>query len=122
MYLSEHLIRKKQATETIVATFSDHLAVLIRTVRGKGRWMMNTSFMEDATFNRKLREGWKEWTPTIKRYPEITQWWTQFVKKRIKSLFIQEGAKKNSDRRRLEDFYHRVIYEIVPNRANMLAR
>jgi len=35
------------------------------------------------------------------------------VKKRIKRLFIQEGAEKNSDRRRMEDFYSRVMYDTV---------
>jgi len=61
MYLSEDLIRHKQGTETIAAAFTDHLAVLLRiqlatpkNLRGKGRWIMNTSFMEDPSFRRKL--------------------------------------------------------------------
>jgi len=73
-YLSKELVRNKQVAETLIAAFSDHLAVLIRilpatprTLRGKGRWIMNTTLLEDATFRRKLREGWKEWTQTIKR-------------------------------------------------------
>jgi len=120
MYLSEDLIRHKQGTETIAAAFTDHLAVLFRiqlatprTLRGKGRWIMNTSFMEDPSFRWKLPEEWKEWTKTIKRYLDITQRWTQFVKKRIKRLFIQEGTEQNSNRRRMEDFYYGVIYDIV---------
>jgi len=62
LYLSEDLIRHKQGTETIAAAFSDHLAVLLRiqlvtprSLRGKGRWIMNNSFMEDASFRRKLQ-------------------------------------------------------------------
>ena len=129
MYLSEDLICHKQGTETIAAAFTDHLAVLLRiqlatprTLRGKGRWIMNTSFMEDPSCRRKIREEWKEWTKTIKRYLDITQWWTQFVKKRIKRLFIQERTEQNSNRRRMEDFYYSVIYDIVRQPAKMLTR
>jgi len=120
IYLSEDLLCNKQGAETIAAVFTDHLAVLIRIklatliiLRGRGRWFMNTSFLKDAPFRRKLREAWNEWTQHIKRYADIRHWWVHYVKQKIKLLFTREGAGRNSDRRRMEDFYYTVIYDVV---------
>jgi len=122
IYLSEDLLCNKQCAETIAAAFTHHLAVLIRIklatpiiLRGSGRWCMNTSFLKDATFRRKLREAWNEWTKHIKRYPDIMHWWIHYVKHKIKLLFTRGGAERNADRRRMEDFYYTVIYDVVRN-------
>ena len=74
---------------------------------------MNTSFLKDAPFRRKLREAWNKWTQHIKRYADTTHWWVHYVKKQIKLLFPREGAERNSDRRRMEDFFFTVIYDVV---------
>jgi len=39
-------------------------------------------------------------------------WWVHYVKQKIKLLFTREGADRNADRRRLEDFYYTVIYVV----------
>jgi len=122
IYLSEDLLCNKQGAETIAAAFTDHLAVLIRVkfatpiiFRGRGRWYMNTSLLKDAPFRRKVRDVWNEWTKHIKRYPDIMHWWVHYVKQKIKLLFTKEGTERNADRRRLEDFYYTVIYDVLRN-------
>jgi len=67
IYLSDDLLLNKRGSETIAAAFTDHLAVLIRiklatpiTLRGRGRWCMNTSLLKDVPFRRKLRAEWNE--------------------------------------------------------------
>ena len=112
IYLSEDLLLNKQCAETIAAAFTDHLAVLIRikfatpiTFKGRGRWCMDISVLKDAPFRKKLRAVWNEWSKHIKRYPNIMHWWVHYVKQKIKLLFTKEGAERNADRCRLEDFY-----------------
>ena len=119
IYISEDLSCNKQGAETIAAAFTDHLAVLIRIklatpmlLRGKGRWRMNTFLLKDTSFQRKCRNSWREWAEHIKRYPDILHWWVHYVKKEIKILTTR-GAERNADRRRLEEFYYTVIYDIV---------
>jgi hypothetical protein len=94
MYLSEELLHNKQEIETTVTAFSDHLAVLIRInletpviLRGKGRWSMNSSLLKDRSFQKKMKEEWKEWIKHINRYPDLRLWWADFVKKKIQVLF-----------------------------------
>ena len=120
IYISEDLSCNKQGAETIAAAFTDHLAVLIRIklattmlLRGKGRRCMNTSLLKDMSFQRKFRNSWREWAEHIKRYPDILHWWVHYVKNKIKILNTREGAESNADRRRLEEYYYTVIYDIV---------
>jgi len=120
IYISEDLSCKKQGAETIAAAFTDHLAVLIRIklatpmlLREKGRWCINTSLLKDTSFQRKCRNSCREWTEHIKRYPDILHWWVHYVKKKRKIVTTREEAERNADRRRLEEFYYTVIYDIV---------
>jgi len=91
IYVTDELRRNKQGVETIAAAFTDHLAVLlwinISTPiihRGRGRWRMNTSFLNDMPFRLGIKDAWTEWTKSIRRYPDIAQWWVYYVKRRIK--------------------------------------
>jgi hypothetical protein len=38
---------------------------------------------------------------------------SQYVKPKIKRLFISEGTERNADRRELEDFYYPAIYDVL---------
>ena len=35
------------------------------------------------------------------------------MKQKVKHLFINEGAERNADRRRMEDFYYSAIYDVL---------
>jgi hypothetical protein len=50
-------LSKKQGVETVAATFTDHLAVVLHiainttlTLRGRGHWRMNVSLLRDKNF------------------------------------------------------------------------
>ena len=119
-YLTEDLYRNKQGVETLVAAFTDHLAVLLRvklmtpaTHRGRNRWRMNTTILDDITFRAHLTDAWGEWKTHQRRFPDIVHWWVHYVKRRIKDLFTRECVERNRDRRRMEEFYYTVMYEIL---------
>jgi len=74
---------------------------------------MNTSLLKDMPFQRKFRTAWREWAEHIKRYRMYCTGGYIKQKKKIKLLAIREGAERNADRRRLEEFYYTAIYDIV---------
>jgi hypothetical protein len=120
IYLTEDLHKNKQGIETKVTVFADHLAVLLRItldtpfiLRGKGRWSMNTSLLNDTHFQKKFEEEWEGWTRHINRYQDIQKWWSEYAKKKIQILFKREGAERNADRRQLEDYYYTVMNEVI---------
>jgi hypothetical protein len=120
IYLTAELYKNKQGIETKVTAFTDHLAVLLRiildtpfTLRGKGRWRMNTSILNDTHFQKKFEEEWKGWTRHTDRYQDIQKWWAEYAKKKIQILCKREGAERNADRRQLEDFYYTVMNEVL---------
>jgi len=80
--------------------------------RGRGRWRMNTTLLNDEPFRMKIWGAWNEWKQHINRFPDIVHWWVQYAKQKVKCLFINEGAEWNADRRRMEDFYY-VIYYVL---------
>jgi len=114
-------IRKhKQGVETLVAAFTDHLAVLLRvqlsipfTSRGIGRWYLNTSYLDDSKFQDKLEASWKEWRKHVPCFPSRVHWWELYVKRKVKILFTNESTERNADRNRLENVYYSAIYDAI---------
>jgi len=74
---------------------------------------MNTTLLNDEIFRMKIRDSWEEWKQHIRRFPDIVQWWVHYVKQKVESLFIQEGAERNADRRRMEEFCYSAIYDVL---------
>ena len=112
-------IRKhKQVVETLVAAFTDQLAVLLRvklsipfTRRGRGGWYLNNSYLDDSKFQDKLKASWKEWRKHVPSFPSVIHWWEFYVKQTVKILFTSEGTERNSDRNRLENVCYSAIYD-----------
>jgi len=116
IHVTEELRRNKQGVVIITAAFTDHLAVLLKVNLSKPiihRWRMNTSFLNDTSFRLRIKDTWTEWTKHIRRYVDIVQWWVYYVKRRIESLFIREGAERNSNRIKMEGFYYRTLYDVL---------
>jgi hypothetical protein len=66
---------QNMGTETLVAAFNDHLAVVVRIAfkattlrRGRAYWRTNTALLNDKTFQVQLRRRWAEWTKETKNY------------------------------------------------------
>jgi hypothetical protein len=94
MYVTEQLYRQKQGVETVLAAFTDHLAVVLRLAmdvlfqeRGRGYWRKNVSLLLDKGFYTELARRWKDWTRYKRYYPNIVLWCTWFVKTKNKQLF-----------------------------------
>ena len=67
---------------------------------------MNTTLLNDEPFRIKIRGAWNEW----KQHNTDSQ--TSYIVgtiREVKRLFINEGAERNADRRRMEDFYYSAI-------------
>jgi len=87
IYATENIRKDKQGVETIAAGFTDYLTVLLRVKlsvpliqKGRGRWTMNTSFLEGKHFRDKLKTEWAEWKKHIPRFPSIVHWWENYAK------------------------------------------
>jgi len=95
------------------------MAVLLRvhlsipfTLRGKGRWCLNTSLLDDPIFRDKLKAAWPEWKRHIPRFPSTVHWWELYVKRKVKIFFTRECAERKSDYIRPENFYYAAIYDV----------
>jgi len=118
--MTESLCRNKQGVETLTVAFSNHMAVFLRVNlaipfvhRSRGKWQMNTSYLEDRAVQEKIPEAWAEWRKHAHRYPHIVTWRVQYVKRRIQALFIRDGKERNSDRVDMENYYYEVIYDLL---------
>lgn len=120
IYATENIHKNKQGIETLAAAFTDHMAVLARIDlqvpfihRGRGRWYMNTSLLDDPSYRGEIKKEWSEWIRHIHRYQSISHWWEHHVKRKIKYLFIREGTERKADRTNMENFYYAAIYDIL---------
>jgi hypothetical protein len=69
IYVTRNIRDRKKGIETVVAAFTDHLAVVLSIVldvdiirRGRSFWKMNAELMQDAHFQDQLSQQWKRWT------------------------------------------------------------
>ena len=72
IYISPKLQWKKQRVETIVAAFTDHLAMESSypiPMYGGGLWRMNTTLLDGAGFRQLLQGKWGFWRTQKKYYP-----------------------------------------------------
>ena len=81
--------------------------------RGKGRWTMNITYLDEPPFHDILKETWEKWKTHIPRFPDIVQWWDRYAKSVLKLLFIREGSERNRDRAEMEHFYYAVVYDAL---------
>jgi len=121
IYITDTLKKRKQGAETIIAPFSDHLAVVVRltyahqTILRKRRiWKMNISILEDNTFSDNLMlfmvqmETKHEILPQHDTLVESLRY-----KKTYTTNFPTRGASRNRDRKDMEDFYY-TAYTHIP--------
>ena len=88
-------------------------APLIR--RGRGRWKMNASLLEEASFRRQIQQEWAKWEKQREKYPNSVTWWENYsyVKKKIRYIFMTEWNERARDDKMLENFYYTCIYDIL---------
>jgi len=76
LYDSPDLRNRKFGVETVLAAFTDHLAVCLHITpdapllrRGWGRWKMIVKLMEEAPLRGQLQKDWSKWENQKKKYP-----------------------------------------------------
>jgi len=94
IYITKTLNNRKTGTNTLIAPFSDHMAVIVhltyqrKTYRQKYMgWKMNTSLLDDKVFGEKLAHQMKSWGRTKSFFPTKTMWWERTVRKHFARLF-----------------------------------
>ena len=119
-YVSPDLRNRKIGVETVMAAFTDHLAVCLRITldapllrRGRGRWKMNAKLLEEAPFRDQLQQECSKWEHQRKKYPNSVTWWGSYAKTKIRYIFMTEGKERARDDKMMENFYHTCIYDIL---------
>jgi exonuclease III len=120
IYATSNLRGKKCGIETVLAAFTDHLAVILRITldantirRGTGYWKMNIALAQNMALQEKLRQQWIRWKQQRKYFPNIVMWWERVVKKQIRLFFIREGTEARRDAREMENFYQACLYDLL---------
>jgi exonuclease III len=120
IYGTKAVMAEKMGIETAAAVFTDHNAVIIRLAtgfqlptRGRGFWKMNPTLMWEQTFCDHFQNMWRGWNTKTKYYTTRVMWWTRLVKRRIRQLFIAEGAERKKDRRQMEEFYYAALNSLM---------
>jgi len=98
IYVTRNLRDRKKGIETVVAAFTDHLAVVLSIElnvdiirRGRSFWKINAELMQDAHFQAQLSQQWKRWTQQRKYFPDIVTWWERSAKNKSgNSLYGKE--------------------------------
>jgi len=117
IYITNHLMSRKQGVETVATAFTDHLAVVLRlaidiplTSKGRGHWRVNVSYLNEKAFRDELQTQWERRKQQKIFYPKRVLWWGRYVKRVVCQLFTTEGTNCRQDSQRLEIFYYGVIY------------
>ena len=120
IYVSPQIRGQQQGIESILAAFTDHMAVILRVgtedpimLKGRGYWRMNTLLLRDNVIKKNLETKWKEWGSHQTFYPNNVTWWIRYVKLMLKRYFQCEGAERRRERRALENFYYAAMYDTL---------
>jgi hypothetical protein len=77
IYLSPELFRLKPSAEIMAAAFTDHNAAAVKLrldgpviLRGRGRWNVNTTLLQEDGQTDRLKQKWRVWMAKVKDYPK----------------------------------------------------
>ena len=120
IYVTHDLRRRQQGAKTVVAAFTDHIAVILRLAmdvpccpRGKGYWRMNVSFLSDTYFLQTRKKNWEKWRTHMKYYPTRVMWRCRYVKGMLRQMLGREGADRRRDRLEMDNLYYSAIYSVL---------
>ena len=105
--------------ETVMGAFTDHLAVCLRITldapilrRVRGRWKMNVSLLDDTIFKGQLQQELLQWRQQERKYLDMITWWVNYVKIKIRYMFINEGKERVRTEVMNKNFYYACIYDV----------
>lgn len=74
---------------------------------------MNVSLLDDTTFKGQLQQEWLQWRQQERKYLDIVTWWMNYVKRKIRYMFINEGKERVRKEVMNENFYYTCIYDVL---------
>jgi len=106
MYLSPNVRSQKRGAETVMAAFTDNLAVRLHITleQGRGRWKMNVFLLDETMFKGQLQQEWLQWHKQERKYLENGTWWDSDVKRKIHYMFSKEGKERSRAEAMSENF------------------
>jgi hypothetical protein len=114
------MMQAEKSIEIRAMAFSDHMAVIFHTecmhtstMSGRGPWKMNTALLTSKDIRDALKTEWGKWSTTKTNHPTCVQWWCHCIKRKIKVFFCRMGSERQWDFRRMENFYHQAIYDLL---------
>ena len=121
IYTTKDLSDEKTGVETVAATFTDHLSVVMRLSadvsigrRGKGFWKMNTFILSEETYKRGCARSGRFGGSREGSTP-IGPCGREGIQKQIRLSCIQEGSERRRDFVKLENFLYERIYGVLRN-------
>jgi exonuclease III len=119
IYLTKDLINQKQALETIVAAFTDHLAVKLHLKMDapilrmrRGYWKLDCTLLEDGDVKDQITTLWGR-LQQKRCYPDAPMWWDRYCKRRLTPFMQRAQAERHKEHRAMENFYFSCIYELL---------
>lgn len=107
---SEHIADYIEYVDIVPCIKSDHSAITMtlnsvdhdnRSVKSKGYWKLNTSYLEEETYIRGILEGKNKWIDDLKTcQDDIVKW--EYIKYKIRDFSIQYGKNKANNLSREE--------------------
>jgi len=63
---------------------------------------MNARLLEEASFRKQIQQEWAKWKKQRGKYPNSVTWWKNYVKKKIRYLFMAEEKERAWDDKMME--------------------
>jgi hypothetical protein len=110
IYLSRGLLDRNLRVETILAPFTDHLAVrLWLTIQqhvprvGYGYWKLNSDLVKDKHCEAQLAPLWASLIRLRQNYGDDVLWWSRICKTKIRRLHLREQASRRTEQKQMEN-------------------
>jgi hypothetical protein len=106
-------VNRKKGIETVVAAFTDHLAVMLRLsmdspiwLRGRGAWRLNSSLLNEQHVLETFKQQWTLWKRQQHLFPNVNLWWWRYCKRRLRQVFQRAEEERRRDFRNMGNFYY----------------
>ena len=123
-YVATTLYQKKVAAETVVAPFDDHHAVILKlgvnfshSWQANGLWKLHAVLIHDPLCTRTFCREWKRWKHQQRYFPDTTLWWCLLLKRKLKQLYLRDGAAERREAKIMENHYYECIYEVLQDKT-----
>jgi endonuclease/exonuclease/phosphatase family metal-dependent hydrolase len=77
------------------------------------RGTLALSLLDDTTFKGQVQQDWLQRRQQERKYLDTVTWWVNYVKRKIRYMFINEGKERVRTERMNENFYYTCIYDVL---------